>query len=103
MTLTLDLTPEQEDLLLRFFAKSQRSGDECARVILLAHARQVEIAEREAEAEAAANAIPPGESLYDALKDHIGTINSPELAALCERPGDAFGDILMEKKRQDRL
>lgn len=103
MTLTLDLTPEQEDLLLWLARLSGRSIDEFARVLLLVHARQVEKSYQQAEADAAANPIPLGESVYDAMKDYIGKFQSDGETTWSENTGEKFTEYLLEKQRRSRL
>ena len=42
-------------------------------------------------------------SMADLLADKLGTVASGGLDAIAARPGDAFSDYLIEKKRNDRL
>ncbi len=103
MTLNFDLTPEEEDLLLRFSTKARRSIDGLARLLLLSQAQAVETAEQEGAAYDAANPIPPGGSVYDSIKDYIGLFESGGETGYSENTGEKFTDALVEKHRQGRL
>lgn len=45
----------------------------------------------------------PSRSMADLMKGLVGTFDSGGLDAIAARPGDAYSDYLLEKKRQGRL
>jgi hypothetical protein len=96
MTLTLNLTPAEEQQLL---ARAFETGPEADAFIanIVRQTLAAPIADDEFDMPA------PGESAYDALKDYIGLFGGGEETNWSENTGEKFTDYVAEKHRQDRL
>ena len=96
MTLTLELPPDQEAEARARAAQSDPAADAYL-AALMRYALDVYTPEE--------CGLPPapGESAYDAMKEYIGTIDSPELAALSEDPNKAFTDYVAAKHHHGKL
>lgn len=88
MTLTLELTPAEEEQLRREASRRGQEMTDYARTVLLP----------------ADDSGPPapGESLADAFAGRIGRIDGTT-EALSEETGRRFTEYLVEKQRQGRL
>lgn len=96
MTLTITLTPAQEQQLRARAAQNTPDAD-----AFLANLVRQSLPQNTADDEDDAPA--PGESLYDALKDYIGVVDSKGQFNFSERAGEAFTEILLEKKAQGKF
>lgn len=96
MTLTINLTPAEEQQLL---ARALETGPEADAFIANIVRQTLAAPAPDDEDEMPA----PGESLYDALKDFIGVVDSKGQFNFSERTGEAFTEILLEKKAQSKI
>lgn len=95
MTLTINLTPAEEQQLL---ARAAQNGQD-ANAFLYDVVRQT----LAAPATDDENDMPaPGESLYDVWRDRLGRIDGP-VEALSEDTGACFAEALVEQQKQGRL
>lgn len=96
MTHTITLTPAQEEQVRARAAEQGKDADAFLHdVVLQTLAAPTPDDEDEMPA--------PGESLYDALQDFIGVVDSKGQFNFSERTGEAFTEILLEKKAYGKL
>lgn len=96
MTLMLNLSPEQESEVRARAAQNDPEADAYL-AALLRYALDVYTPEECGPAPA------PGESVFDSIKEYIGTVDSAELAAASQNPGAAFANHLTEQHRHGKL
>lgn len=96
MTLTINLTPaEEEQLRVRASETGPDADAFIANLVRQSLPQHIDDDENEMPT--------PGESLYDALKDFIGVVDSNGQFNFSERTGEAFTEILLEKKAQGKI
>lgn len=96
MTLTLNLTPDQEAEARARAAQRDPAADAYL-AALMRYALDVYTPDECGPPPA------PGESAYDAMKDYIGKYSSDDETDWSENTGEKFTEYLLEKKRQGRL
>jgi hypothetical protein len=89
MMLMIDLTPDEEAKLRR---KAEQMGQDVSD-----YARRLLLPADDSDAPA------PGESLAEALKGRIGGFHSGGQYQFSKNTGEAFLDILLEKKRNGKI
>ncbi len=96
MTLTITLTPAEEQQLRARATQTGQDTDEFVHAVV----RQILAAPLAADEDD----IPaPGESVYDALKDYIGMFQGGEETNWSENTGEKFTEYVVEKHRQGHL
>lgn len=96
MTLTFNLTPQQEAEARARAAQNDPAADAYL-AALMRYALDVYTPEECGPPPA------PGESAYDAMKDYIGKYSSDDPSISSENVSQQFGDYLEEKRHQGRL
>ncbi len=96
MTITIDLPPEEEAPLRKRAARQSKGLDDFVQQIVRHEA------ELETQRERLESDVPQGQTLAEALKGLIGVLDSGK-PGLVENTGEAFTDILVEKKKAGHL
>lgn len=94
MSITLDLTPEEE---ARLKAQADRRGESADALARQLFRRGLDLEDTPTDKAA------PGQTLAESLKDFIGIVDSRTMTPPASEKSAAFTDILAEKARKQGL